>query len=417
LGYLKKRFKGFHLKGSFRKRHGMNVGILNGIRIIDFTRVLAGPYATRILADFGAEVIKVQSKKTATGAETNTGRYFSFWNRNKRSITLDMTHPEAIELALRMVAISDVAVENFTPRVMSNWGLHYEKLKEVKPELIMLSMSGMGQTGPWKDHVAFGPTVQSLGGMTYLTSYDKNAPVGPGYVYADPVAGLYGALAVLSALDYRDRTGHGRYIDLSEYEAVCTLIGPALLDTFTNEKEVLPKGNQSDYIEAAPYGCYPCLGTDRWCVIAVYDEVEWKGLCQVLGQPAWSKEEKFSSLSKRKKHAGELDEFIREWTSERNAEEIEALLQKADIPVGIVQNAEDLVNDPQLLERNFFVHLKHPTLGDTISDRSPIRFGTNNHKNWKASPLMGEHNEYVFMNLLGLSESEFRAYVDKGIIG
>jgi len=395
----------------------MNTGILNGIRILDFTRVLAGPYATRILADFGAEVIKVQSKKTATGAESNTGGYFSIWNRNKRSVTLDMNYPEARELALRLIAISDVVIENFTPRVMSNWGLHYKKLKEVKSELIMLSMSGMGQTGPWKDHAAFGSTVQSLGGLTYLTSYEKNSPVGSGYAYADPVSGLYGALAVLAALDFRDRTGRGQYIDLSEYEAVGTLIGPALLDVFTNDAEVLPKGNRSDTIMAAPYGCYPCLGTERWCVIGVFNEVEWEALCQVLGQPAWTKEEKFSTLPRRKKRAEELDILLREWTSKRSPEELVVLLQKAGVPAGVVQNAEDLANDPQLLEREFFVHLKHPTLGDTISDGSPIRFGHDYAKDWKASPLMGEHNEYVFRNLLGLSESEFLAYVDKGVIG
>jgi crotonobetainyl-CoA:carnitine CoA-transferase CaiB-like acyl-CoA transferase len=417
LGYLKKNYEGFHLKGSFRKRYGMNAGILNGIRIIDFTRVLAGPYATRVLADFGAEVIKVQSKKTTTGAESNTGIFFSMWNRNKRSITLDMSYPEARELALKMVAISDVVIENFTPRVIANWGLHYEKLTEVKAELIMLSMSGMGQTGPWKDHVAFGPTVQSLGGLTYLTSYEENSPVGAGYAHADHVSGLYGALAVLAALDYRDRTGRGQYIDLSEYEAVATLIGPALIDAFTNDTEVLPKGNRSDYLMAAPYGCYPCLGTDRWCVIAVFNEVEWKALCQVLGQPVWTKEEKFCSISKREEHAEELDILLSEWTSERSAEEIVVLLQKAGVSAGVVQNAEDLANDPQLLEREFFVHLKHPTLGDTISDGSPIRFGHNDAKDWKASPLMGEHNEYVFMNLLGLSESEFLTYVDMGVIG
>jgi crotonobetainyl-CoA:carnitine CoA-transferase CaiB-like acyl-CoA transferase len=235
--------------------------------------------------------------------------------------------------------------------IKKNWGLQYEKLKEVKSELIMLSMSGMGQTGPWKDHMAFGSTVQSFGGLTYLTSYEKDPPVGSGYAYADPVSGLYGALALLAALEYRDRTGRGRYIDLSEYEAVATLIGPALLYEFTNDTEVLPKGNRSDDITAAPYGCYPCLGTERWCVIAVFNEVEWKSLSQVLGHPTWTKEEKFSSLSKRKKHAEELDILLGEWTSKRNAEEIVVLLQKTGVPAGVVQNAEDLANDPQLLER------------------------------------------------------------------
>jgi crotonobetainyl-CoA:carnitine CoA-transferase CaiB-like acyl-CoA transferase len=172
----------------------MNQGILKGLRILDFTWVLAGPYATRILADFGAEVIKVQSKKTAGGVESNLTGYFSHWNRNKRSITLDMSHPGANEIILRLARISDVVIENFSTRVMSNWGLAYDRLKEVKPDLIMVSMSAMGQTGPWKDFVAFGPALQALSGLTYLTQHQES-PLGVGYAYADLVAGLYAALA------------------------------------------------------------------------------------------------------------------------------------------------------------------------------------------------------------------------------
>ena len=163
--------------------HTMNKGLLTGLRVLDFTRVLAGPYATRILADFGAEVIKIQSKKTASGAETNTSGYFNTWNRNKRSVTLDMSYPEAREIFLKLTTISDVVIENFSPRVMSNWGLDYENLKAVKPDLIMISMSGMGQTGPWRDYVAFGPTIQALSGLTYLSAFDENSPMGLGYAY------------------------------------------------------------------------------------------------------------------------------------------------------------------------------------------------------------------------------------------
>jgi len=394
----------------------MDAEILNEIRILDFSRVLAGPYATRILADFGAEVIKVQSNKTATGAEDNKRGYFSTWNRNKRSITLDMSYPEARELALRLVAISDVVIENFSPRVMSNWGFHYQKLKDIRSDLIMLSMSGMGQTGPWKDCVALGPTVQSLGGFTYLTSYEKGPPVGSGYAYADPISGLYGAFAVLAALDYRDRTGRGQYIDLSEYEAVCTLMGPELLNVFANNKDVLPKGNESDHIMAAPCGCYQCRGRDRWCVIAVFDEDQWRALCRVLGYPDWTGDKRFSNVLNRKEHSKELDELLEGWTAKRSAEEVMALLQEAGVPSGVVQNAEDLAGDPQLMEREFFVHLKHPTLGDTISDGSPIRFTHNCERKYKASPLLGEDNEYVFRDLLGLSKGEFHGYVEKHVI-
>jgi crotonobetainyl-CoA:carnitine CoA-transferase CaiB-like acyl-CoA transferase len=395
----------------------MNQGILNGLRILDFTWVLAGPYATRILADFGAEVIKVQSQKTSRGPESNLAGYFNTWNRNKRSITLDMSHPEAKEIILKLTEQSDVVIENFSPRVMANWGLNYEKLKEIKSTLIMVSLSAMGQTGPWKDFIGFGPTLQALSGFTYLTSFDKDSPLGVGYSYADMIVGLYAALVILSALEYRDRTGQGQYVDLSEYEAMCTLIGPAFMDVSMNKREVLPQGNCPDYIFAAPYGCYKCLGTDRWCVIAVFDEGEWEALCRVMGDPSWTKEEKFSSLLKRKKNSKELDELIEQWTAPRTPEEIVQILQEAGVSAGVVQNAEDLAKDPHLMAREFFIPLEHPVLGRTISDSTPIRFKDNPKVNWKAAPLLGEDDRYVYMDLLGLTEDELSFYIEKGIIG
>jgi crotonobetainyl-CoA:carnitine CoA-transferase CaiB-like acyl-CoA transferase len=274
-------------------------GILAGVRVLDFSRVLAGPYATRILGDFGAEVIKVQSKKTASGAEDNTGFYSSAWNRNKKSITLDLSHPEARGMVLKLSSISDVVVENFSPRVMSNWRLDYEKLKEMRENLIMVSMSGMGQTGPWQNFVAFGHTVQSLGGLTYLTSYDENSPVGLPYAHADTISGLYCAIAILAALGHRERTGLGQYIDLSEYEAVCTLLGPTLLDAAAHSKEILPEGIQISHVPAGPYGRYKCLGKDRWCVIAVYEEAQWHALCRVSGHPEWAQDKRFHNLEMR----------------------------------------------------------------------------------------------------------------------
>ena len=189
----------------------MSEGILQGLRVLDFTRVLAGPFATRILADFGAEVIKVQSLKTVKDAKYNTTGYFSTWERNKLGITLDMSHPEGKTLALKLVKLSDIIIENFTPRVMKNLGLDYKSLKKLKPDLIMISMSGMGQTGPWKDYAAFGEIIQALSGVTYLTSFTQNTPLGLGYSYADHIAGLYAALAALIALEYRDSTGQGQY--------------------------------------------------------------------------------------------------------------------------------------------------------------------------------------------------------------
>lgn len=395
----------------------MKSGILGDIRVLDFSRVLAGPYATRILGDFGAEVIKVQSRKTATGSDDNNGAYFSAWNRNKRSITLDMSYPEAREIALKLTAISDVVVENFSPRVMENWGLSYEKLRKLRKDLIMVSMSGMGQTGPWKNFVAFGPTVQSLGGLTYLTSYNEDAPIGLGYSYADAIAGLYCAIAILAALENRDRTGQGQYIDLSEYEAVCTLIGPALLRSEADQEQIRPQGNRSPDIPAAPYGCYRCLGEDRWCAIAVFDEAEWRALCSAAGHNEWAKDPRFSTLEMRKERSEELDALIEGWTSNNTAETVMHLLQTAGVQAGVIQNARDLANDPQLQARAFFVHQDHPVLGETVSDGTPIRMEGDSLGDWKRPPLLGEDNEYVYLELLGFTESEFRSYVERGIIG
>jgi len=277
-------------------------------------------------------------------------------------------------------------------------------------------MSGMGQTGPLKNSVALGPTIQALSGLTFLTSFNEDSPMGLGYSYADTAVGLYAALALLAALEYRDRTGIGNYIDLSEFEAACTLMGPALLDIFVNHKDVLPQGNQSDYIPAAPYGCYRCSGTDRWCVIAVFNETEWQTLSKVAGNPGWSQEERFSTLSKRKKHAHELDELLAQWTCKQSAEELVCLLQQAGVPAGVVQSAEDLAGDPQLRARDYFVRLEHPLLGTTISEASPIRFSDMTTDDWKAAPLLGEDNQYVYTELLGLKEAELSSYLEKGIV-
>ncbi len=395
----------------------MNRKPLSGLRVLDFTWMLAGPYATRIFADFGAEVIKVQSKKTARGAEANLTGYFNQWNRNKRSITLDMVYPEAREAVLKLTAKSDVVIENFSPRVIANWGLDYERLQQVKPDLIMLSMSAMGQGGPWKDYVAFGPTLQALSGLTSLTAFEKDAPLGLGYAYADIVAGLYAALAVLAALEHRDRTGQGQYIDLSEYEAICTLMGPSLLNASVNDKEILPHGNCPGHIVAAPYGCYPCSGTDRWCVIAVFNEEEWQSLCRILGRSDWAIEERFATVARRKENRKELDELLSKWTTQHTPEEVVRLLQEAGISAGVVQHAEDLSRDPQLMAGEFFIQLQHPVLGKTVADRSPIRFEEDATVGWKAAPLLGEDNRYVFAELLGLTESELFYYAEKEIIG
>lgn len=389
-------------------------GVLKGIRVLDFSRVLAGPCTTRILGDFGAEIIKVQSAMTATGAEDQASPYFAAWNRNKLSIRLNMGLPASKQLALKLVAASDVVIENFSPRVMANWGLDYEALCRVKPDIIMAGMSAMGCTGPWKNYTAYAPTLHSLAGHTLLNSYEADNPMGLEFSLSDIVAGLYCALAVLAALEHRNSTGLGRYIDLSQYEAACTLLGPALMDAAAQYNGASPNSGRYVGIAAAPHGCYPCAGVDRWCAISVYNQRQWRQLCSVLGNPQWTKEDRFATPADRIRNHADLDKHMTAWTSGRQAREITDQLQNAGVPAAMVADARDLVCDPHLTARGYFVGMAHPLLGRMTAERSPIRFVGAAGPFHQGAPLLGEHNEYVYKEVLGLSDKTYNDYLNKG---
>jgi crotonobetainyl-CoA:carnitine CoA-transferase CaiB-like acyl-CoA transferase len=334
--------------GEFDMKDRADEKLLGGLRVLDLTRMLSGPYATRILADFGAEVIKIQSRKTAHGAERNDTAYFAAWNRNKQSITLDLDNPDAKEDFLRLAAESDIVLENYSTRVLANWGLEYERLREVNPKIVMVSISAMGHTGPWKDFVGFAPTFHALSGLISATSGILAPPADIGYAYADVIAGLYAALATLSAIRCRDETGKGQHVDLSAYEAMCTFIDPG------SEIRDSRLGSR----------IYRCKGKDRWCVVAVDNEKEVDFVESLAGG--------FES---------------------RTPEEVVEQLQNGGIAAGVVQNAADLAQDEQLRARRFFVSLDHPKLGMVISDRSALWDWRQRPKHWKASPLLGEHNK------------------------
>jgi crotonobetainyl-CoA:carnitine CoA-transferase CaiB-like acyl-CoA transferase len=384
--------------------------------VLDFTWMLAGPYATRLLADFGAEVIKVQSGLTATGAEQNGTGYFANWNRNKRGITLDLSRAEARGLALELVKKSDLVIENFTPRVMDSWGLGYDDLKLVKPDIVMVSLSGFGHSGPWRNYAALGQTVQALSGLTQLTSYDAGRPDGIGFAYADHISGLYAALAALSALRRRDKEGQGAYADISELEAACSTLGPALLDYSVNGRVAVPSGNKAEWGQAAPHGCYRCKGEDRWCAIAVFSEEEWRSLCNVIGRPQLVRQDRFASIVARLEHADELDTLVENWTVNYTPREAMETLQSAGVPAAAVSDAGDLATDPQLNQRGFFIELEHPVPGSGRADGNPVRMRTTPPQYNKAAPLLGEDNRRVFIDILGMDENKFKRYVAEGII-
>ena len=387
--------------------------VLKGIRILDFSWVLAGPYATRILADFGAEVIKIQPL-VPEAEDTFSRGYYNTWNRNKLGITLNLGNPQGVALAKRLVAISDAVVENFTPRVMANFGLDYDSLKKVKPDLIMLSLSTMGSTGPWRDYAGFGPTIQAFSGITCLTSFPGKPPLGLGTSYADHVAGLVACLALLGALEYRQRTGEGQYIDVSQVEAMSSLLGDAILDYTVNGRQVEPVGNSS--AEAAPHGVYRCRGDDRWCAIAVFTDEEWLGFKRALDNPPWAEGRRFATLAARLKNSEELNRLVEGWTKEHTAEEVMALLQEQGVAAGVVQDASDLAQDPQLKERGFFIELDHPELGKTISDATPIKLSDTPARYTRAAPVLGQDNDYVYGELLGMNGDEVAELRQQGII-
>jgi len=376
-----------------------NQPVLKNIRILDFTWVLAGPYATRLLADFGAEVIKVQPLLPEEEDDFARG-YYNTWNRNKLGITLDMSKPDGIALARKLVLASDAVVENFTPRVMANWGLDYENLKKLKPDIIMLSLSTMGATGPRRDYTGFGPTIQAFSGLARLTAYPGGPPLGPGTAHADHVGALFACLALLGALEYRRKTGRGQYIDVSQVEAMASLLG----DAFISEKE------------GAFQGVYRCKGDDRWCAVAVATDEEWEGFKKVLGNPPGAEDKRFATSAGRLKNKKVLDELIEDWTKTRSAEEVMSLLQKQGVAAGVVQSAADLAKDPQLKERGFFIELDHPQMGRTVSDASPVRLSDTPPRYSRPAPLPGQDNDYVYGRLLGLSEAEINKLKKQGII-
>jgi crotonobetainyl-CoA:carnitine CoA-transferase CaiB-like acyl-CoA transferase len=398
-----------------RPRASIKAGnILKGIRILDLTRMLSGPYATRILGDFGAEIIKVQSRLTAHGAERNGTPYFRAWNRNKRSLSLNLSRPEARDLFLELTSISDVVVENFSPRVLENWGLTYECLKKTKPNLIMASISAMGQTGTWRNFVGYAPTFHALSGLLSVGSRSANAPIHIGHAYGDVIAGLYAALAILASIEHRDATGEGQYIDLSAYEALCTLLGPTLMEA-ASARTRRSRNCSCDDLSKTLTGCYPCKGADRWCVLSIADEKKWRAFCRISGIPEL-RLLRFSSFASRKTHRTQLDALISQCTSRYKAETIVRCLQEAGVPAGVVQNARDLAKDNHLAARNFFVSFNSPEFGTRISDRSALWPCREKHSGWKPAPQLGADNRYVLSHLLGYSEAQLQSFVKSGIL-
>jgi benzylsuccinate CoA-transferase BbsF subunit len=399
-------------------------GSLKDIRVLDFTWAGAGPYATKFLADFGAQVIKVESRKRPDiGRLTppfvnkvrhpDGGALFLHTNTSKLAITLNMQDPKGVEIAKRIAAISDIVMENFTPGVMKRLGLPYDELKKIKPDIIMASSSIYGQTGPKSRLSGFGNAGSAISGHYMLTGWPDREPVSPGVAYADVVQPVFTVISLLAALDYRRRTGRGQYIDSTQVETMVQFIAPAVVDYFTNGRVESRMGNRSPH--ACPHGVFPCKGDDRWCAIAVFDETQWLGLCRAMGAPPWCKDDKFSSLASRKAHEDELETLIGRWTANYDHHELMTLLQDADVPAGALQDGADLVDtDPHLRARQSFVRLTHPVIGECNHPTQAVKL-SESPATLTTSPCLGQYNEYVYKELLRMSDEEYDTLLNEGV--
>ena len=422
---------------------------LEGIRVADITVIYAGPFATMNLADWGAEVIRVESLKhfqvltrggmarppqeivsnpTRTGGlATYCERDVSFrpWNRwtlfnaharNKLGCTMDLTQPRGKELFKRLIQVSDVFLESNAPHVTENLGLTYDVLKEVNPRLIMLSMPGFGSYGPYKYYRSLGVHQECFIGHTFLRGYPDSDPSTTSTLYhADEAAGATAAFAVLLALHYRNRTGKGQYIDMAQAEATMPHLGEAIMDYTMNRRVQTSTGNRIP--GAAPCGCYRCQGEDRWINITVTSDEEWVGLCRAMGNPEWTREERFSDSLGRGNNQDELDQRIEEWTVKHNHYDLMHLLQGEGVPAGPVIFEDDAYTDSHLKERGFFEKLTHAECGTHLYPGLGFRMSRVSNKLRLPPVRLGEHNEYVYKQVLKISDEEYAELEKEGHIG
>ncbi len=406
---------------------------LAGIRVVDFTWIVAGPTCTRLLGDFGAEVIRVENQQTLDSIRfgrphpngfdpPDSSGMFNWLNRSKRSITLNARHPEGLALLKRLIAVSDVVVENYSSRVLESWGLGYEQQRALRADIIYASLCGFGHSGPQRDYGTWGPTAQALSGLTAMSGCAGGEPAGWGYSYLAHMAGFTAAAAIAAAIHHRERSGEGQYIDLSQVESGMVLTGPATLDFTVNGRRYgqtgNPPGNRSVWPKAAPHNTYPTAGGDSWIMITCLSDAHWAELCALTNHPDWRDDERFATLPARLRHEDELDDLIAVWTSAQDGRALMRRLQEAGIPAGVVQNGVDLVErDPQLRHRGWTAQRDHPVIGRHITDGLPVRLARTPAQRDRPGPRLGEANEYVFGELLGLDQERIDELLIEGAFG
>lgn len=399
---------------------------LKGIRVANFGWVWAGPVTGQTLGFLGAEVYKIESRTridlTRTlppfgGGVRDPDRSLSnhaCWAGNG-SVTLNLKKPAALDLACELVAKCDVVVENFGPGVMEKLGLGYERLREMKSDIILFSMPAAGLYGPLKDVRTYGLSLTSLTGLDSLTGYSDGAPVPVENAFSDPYNGVLGAFAILAALHYRDRTGKGQHIDYSQQEAVMHMVGPAFMDYVLNGRVAGPVGNKHPRAAGAPHGVFPCAGEDRWISIAVMNDEEWRGLIEATENAAWAQVPALASHAGRLQNIEALHQSVADWTRGFDDRALADRLQKRGVAAAPVLNVANLLNDPHYRARGTFIEVQHP-LGFPETIYGAYVKTSRTEANVRTGPMMGQDNEYVFKELLGLEEERYDQLVADQVI-
>ncbi len=412
---------------------------LEGLRVVDVSMWFAGPMASRLLADMGAEVVKIESLRhidpwrgpariSAQFAALmpegmviperpyNRSAGFNLQNRNKLGLSLDLSTEPGNDVFKRLVEISDVVLENYSPRVMASLGIDYPVLKEINPRIIMMSLPALGRNGPDRDHIAFGQTIDCMSGMAYLSGYLGEEPMlQSGLSYGDPLSGMNAAFAILAALRHRRRSGEGMHVELSQVEGLVAFNADWIMDYTMNGRVRERMGNR--HPSAAPHGCYRCRGEDSWVAIAVESDDVWQRFCRVVGRPAWAADERFADTIGRQRNQDELDRLVEGWTVTQDHYEAMRTLQEAGVPAGAVLDAKELVEEPHLNARGLFEEVTHPEVGTHPYIGMYARFSKTPGSIRTPAPCLGEHNQYVLGGMLGMSEEEIERLEELGIIG
>jgi crotonobetainyl-CoA:carnitine CoA-transferase CaiB-like acyl-CoA transferase len=401
---------------------------LFGVRVVDFSVHAAGPFAGVMLAELGAEVIKIESAARLDITRRPHTMYgkppssFEQVNANKLSVTLNLKEPRAVELALELISISDLVLENFRPGVMERLGLGYPQLREVKPDIILVSLSANGQTGPESRYAGYAPMFAALGGLGYLTGYPDGPPVELRHAM-DHTGGMMAAFCAVAALcakslhPSKGQAGFsplGQHVDVSVRDIATSFMGPALLDYAMNHREALRQGNRDEAM--APHGVYRCRGDDAWVSIAIGSEEEWLGLVRALGNPAWARNDRFGDAYQRWLHQDELDRHLGAWTTQLSPQEVTQRLQREGVAAFPSLSADQLMSDPHLLARNAFPTIKHSDKGQQRAVAPPWRFSETPARIDRWTPELGEHNVEIFHGLLRLSLEEVKALQEAKVI-